>query len=458
MAADPQAPEPAPADAGPAAPVVTPFWKRVPALLSFPLQPACASWVLVAALVTGAARAWAVPAFPAQGAAAVALGLFAWLGAALVLARFVALVVERSASGFLSPRMWPRELGGGSWSRAMRMLAVVVLVPLAAAWLLSFLLPRALAILFVAAALPAAVIAIAQTDSLRAALHPRRVAQTVRLLGPRYALLGIAPALSLPCAHAWLLSCLPELSAPPPGAAAPSHLLAGAVAAGWGLAAGYLLLLVAALTGYAMLQYSAALGVAVTGPGEVREGRADAAARYARRSREALIQRLVADGDARAAIDLVNEELSLRPRDISLHMRLRALLLQEGSQVRIEAHATRFLEILLAAGNSGNALELAQQMRREQPGFDVPDPGQRIALARAALEHGDTALAAEMVHGFDKRFRGHPLSADAFLVGARLLLLWGREPQAREMFAYVVRTAPPGPCAEEAKRYLARFA
>jgi hypothetical protein len=439
------------------APAITPLWRRVPALLAYPLQPACAVWILAGALATAIVRGGVLPSFAPEGAGAVGIGLGSWVGGGLIVARFASLVVERSAGGFLEPRMWPRTLAGGSWARALRLLAVGLLLPLALSWVLARLLPQPLPLLALALLVPAALAGVVQTDGIAVAFDPRRGAAMARAMGSWYLVLCLAPAIALAIDRAWMLACLPDYTPPAPGATAPSAAALGANAFVWGLGTGYLLLLAAASVGYAMYEYNAALGVAVTGPGEVRLGRSDTQAHYARRQREASVARLVAAGEIGEAISAVNDELRQRPRDIVLHAQLRTLLLHEGAQVRIAAHAERFLQILLESGNGARAVALLHEVRASQPAFDIREAGQRVALARAAIDGDDTALATELVHGFDKRFPGDPLVPEAFLLGGRQLLLWGREAQAREMFAHVARIAPPGPVAQEARRYLARF-
>jgi tetratricopeptide (TPR) repeat protein len=223
--------------------------------------------------------------------------------------------------------------------------------------------------------------------------------------------------------------------------------------------ANYFFILTCALIGYAMYQYSEVLGVAVVGPGEAgAPGGATSAAAHARRQREALIGKMVAAGEIREAIELINNELRERPTELSLHVRLHTLLLHEGSRPKIEAHAERYLELLLAASNTREALALWEQTRAMFPAFAPRDPAQWTLLANEALAAGKPAVAAELIRGFDRKFPGHPKVPDAYVIGARLLLQGAQPAQAQRLLAHVVSMYPNTPAAEEAKRYLERFA
>jgi predicted Zn-dependent protease len=222
----------------------------------------------------------------------------------------------------------------------------------------------------------------------------------------------------------------------------------------------YFFVLTCALIGYAMYQYSGALGIEVIGPGEVRGAGAarPSAAAHARRQREALIGRMVATGEIREAIELLNAELRERPNDLSLHVRLHKLLLHEGSRPMIETHAARYLELLLDAGNRRDALELWTATRAMFPAFTLRKAAHWTMLADEALAQDKAEQAAQIVKGFDKRFPGDPAVADAYVIGARLLIQGGQPAQAQRLLKFVVASYPDAPAAREARRYLERYA
>ena len=166
---------------------------------------------------------------------------------------------------------------------------------------------------------------------------------------------------------------------------------------------------------------------------------------------------MIEAGEFREALELLSDELRQRPNDLSLHVRLHALLLQEGSRPRIEDHAARYLELLLAAGSLKEALALFQQTREMFPEFLPREPARLPQLASAAIDVPDPKLAALLVRGFDKKYPGHPSIPEVYVVGARILLLTSRTREAKALFQHVTATYPQSAAAAQARLYLARF-
>jgi tetratricopeptide (TPR) repeat protein len=490
------APAPAPADGAAAAlpdgaiGVVVPFWQRMPRLFLFPLQRppllrnlAVSALSCVLACVVFAQIVSGASATPAETLAGVARA-FGWMllicgGGTLYIAGFCFEVIERSSSGYLDSRAYPPQEAGANWSRPLKMFLVLVLVPVFLG-ILGHFGPRWLGVLLLIAwalLLPASVMVMALTDSFADAVNPARCLQTALAIGAPYLLLfvylvllnfGFNEVLGVVLRGAGTIVHV----APAPAAQAGGHAAAVAPEVSVSLAGlsvmvftvvvvfNYFFILTCALIGYAMYQYSDALGIAVVGPGEVRGpvGAASSAAAHARRQRETLIGKMVAAGEIREAIELLNAELRERPSDLSLHVRLHKLLVHEGSGPMIETHAARYLELLLAAGSRRDALELWTSTRSRFPGFTMRDPVHWLALADEALAAGKPDQAAEIIRGFDKRFPADPRIAEAYVIGARVLLQGEQPAQAQRLLKYVVAHYPATPAALEAKRYLARFA
>jgi hypothetical protein len=224
------------------------------------------------------------------------------------------------------------------------------------------------------------------------------------------------------------------------------------------LVSNYFLVLTCALIGYTMYQYSGVLGIAVVGPGEARSAAPISAAAHERRVREAMIGKLIAAGELKEAMELLSDEMRLRPADLSLHVRLHTLLVHEGSRPRIEAHSERYLELLLAKSNLNEALALYEETRAMFPDFTPHDPGRLPQLAAAAIDALKPDLAAQLIRGFDRKYPGHPKIPDVYVVGARIMLQADHAKEARRLLEYVTSNFGDSPAAVEARRYLVRFA
>ena len=454
---------------------VTPFWQRMPRLFLFPLQPAPLMRNVIAA-VGFCVVAWFT--YPALATAPLRAGLtmvLGWAVASFFIAHYAFLVIERTAFGYLDSRRYPRNEGAVDWRRPLKMFVVMLLVPALIIIIGHLILPGVLVLLLLLAfalLLPASVMVMTMTDNFSEAVNPMRCLQTAMQIGAPYLLLCLFLLMLLIGSQQTLHVLLPGPTAAAPHAAAagavtpeapvPPVVLESTFSLGFAwlvvsLVGNYFLVLMCALIGYAMYQYSAVLGIAVVGPGDARVRGSTSAAAHARRVREAMIGKLVAAGEFHNAIELLNEDLRERPNDLSLHVRLHTLLLHEGSAPRIQEHAERYLELLLTASNFKEALKFFEQTRERIPSFGPRDPGRLPQLAAAAIEAGKTPLAAELIRGFDRKYPGHPKIPDVYVVAARLMLQAQRTSEAQALLRHVANSYRDSAAAAEAKRYLARF-
>ena len=450
-------------------PPVMPFWQRMPRLWLFPLQRAPLTRIVIAAVVLCVAMGFLAPQFASAPLRTGFLTVVSWVGATLYIAQYAFLVIERSSAGYLHTRSWPVSFEKGDWRRPAKMFVVLVFMPFLILLVGTLLLRSPLLVLLVMLVfvllLPASVIVMTMTDSFFDAINPVHCANTALRIGAPYLLLclfllllviGSQQAMHLlvpgPTAHP---PPAPDLPPAPP--AEPSTLGFVFTLFVITLVGNYFLVLTCALIGYVMYQYSAELGIEVVGPGDGAGRGPISSAAHARRVREAMIGKMVAAGEVNEAIGLLSEEISARPSDVSLHARLHTLLLHEGSRPRIEEHAERYLEMLLAAGNQRDGLELYEKTRAMFPAFTPRDVARLPQLAAAALEVNNTALAAELIRGFDRKYPGHARIPDAYVIGARVMLLSGRTQEAQALFTHVARTWPDTPGGQQARRFLPRF-
>lgn len=415
-----------------------PFWKRIPRFFSFPaylpplLRNLGLSVLLAVAITSGMPLVAALVA----------------LISAVVIVRYGFLVIERASQGYLRPEDYPPMIGSPHAWRPYKMFAVLVLAFFALGLLVAltrsgFVLT--LGLVLIALALPASVMSMAQADSLREAMNPVRLANIALRIGAPYLVLCLFLFLLMSGSNTAFELVEPLLE---------RHvwLLAGASS----FVGNYFFLIMCALIGYVMYQYHDELGVAVTGPGDsgrpVLKGRVDLAAR----SRDALVGQLVADGDLPAAVSLVAEALTEKPNDLSLHARLRRLLVAQSDALRLEEHSDKYLALLVRSGNLGEALTLVEEEAARRGQFQPREAALIPPLARHALEHGKPQLAASLLRGFDKRFPGAPETAEVYLLGARLMHEAARDDaRARRMFEHVIASWPQQPAAAEAARRLA---
>lgn len=458
----------------PAAPV-TPFWQRMPKFFLFPAHKATLVRIAAAALAYGVAG-WvfgrSLFTSPLTGALLLAAVTTA---ASVFIARYGFLVIERTAAGYLYPDQYPPFAEQGSPYRPYKMFLVLVVVPIAIGFVSAlFSSPLLMVVLFIAFALllPASAMVLTMTDSFFEAINPARSIEIARKIGKPYfalCLFLLLVLLSAQQAADWVLPRLLESQLEGHrqklSTGATPQAVAGAVDGTMGLAlfalgfiGNYFFILMCVLLGYAMYQYADRLGIAVVGPGEARTiGRVSSAA-HRRRVRDALIGQMVAAGEIREAIDMVNEDLRERPNDLALHGRLHKLLLLEGSVPRIEDHAERYIELLVSTDNAREALLLVEAAFARKAEYEPRKLELVAPLARAALAAGKPQLAAQLIRGFDKKHRMHPEIPNVYLIGAQLMLQSGAPAeQTHQMLAHLMAKYPQHPAATEAKRLSERL-
>jgi hypothetical protein len=455
---------------------VTPFWRRMPKFFAFPAARPALLRIAAAALAYGVAGWIFGRSLLGSPLFATLVLLVVFVATAVFIARYGFLVIERTAAGYLHPAQYPEFGEQGSPYRPYKMFLVMMVVPIAIGVVSAvFTSPLLMVVLFVAFALllPASSMVMTMTDSFFDAVNPAACMQIARKIGKPYLALCLFLLLVMLSSQQAADLILPRLLGPQVeaqakalGAGATPQALAGALGRTMGLAffvlsfiGNYFFILMCALIGYAMYQYADALGVSVVGPGEARTLGRVSSSEHRRRTRDALIGQMVAAGEIREAIDMLNDDLRDRPADLSLHARLHKLLKIEGSTPRIEDHAERYLELLVRTDNIREALPLVEAAFARRADYEPRTVEMIVPLARGALAAGKSRLAAQLIRGFDRRHRAHPEVPNVYLLGAQVMLEGGAPPaQAQRMLAHVIEQYPQHAAAAEARRLSERLA
>jgi hypothetical protein len=449
---------------------VEPFWQRMPRFFAFPASAAPLMRNAGSAALLGAGVWLAFRMLPSAPLLAALTALLAYALGLFVIARYGFVIITRSSAGYLHPARYPLDLADGA-DRAGKMLLLLLVVALSigfvsialrSAFLLDVLL------LACAVLLPAATMVLTTTGSLVETLDPGRSVQVVRAIGAPYVVLCLFLLLLLVGSNQAIDWILPKLL---PGEAELRHAAAvarsrgalaldaaGPLALGTfaiGFVGNWFFLSMCALLGYTMYQFAPALEIAVVGPGDRALGGRASAVSHARRSREALIGQMIADGELHEAIELVRSDLSDRPNDLALNGRLLRLLLADGAAALVEDHTQRYLALLIRSGNLREALALLEDTWLRTPGFAPRDPRDVAPLARAAVSATRLSVAARLVRGFDRRHPDHADIPAVYLLGAQILLHCGRDARkSRQMLEHVIKRYPQSPAAADARRFL----
>lgn len=335
--------------------------------------------------------------------------------ASIYLAYYGFVVIECVAQGYLHPDQFPRARPIHPW-RPLKLAAIMLTAFFAIAVVTvatgdgAFTLAADVA---VALLLPACVMTLAVTDSLRQAINPRRVFELARRIGAPYLVLFVFLLLLMGGSQQAF-----ELVAPVLGE---SVWLLGLASSFVG---NYFFLIMCALMGYVLYQYSDALGLPVSGPGEA------ATAESAGQRREAVLARLIAGGDVDGAIDLIERELAQRPDDVSLHERLHRLLQIAGDRARRDSHLERYLDRLYRRPEQ--ALALAREVLAQDPDWTPASGALVVRLARAALDAGQFDLVLALTRDFETRHADDDSTPTVMLMRAEALSRSGKPGDAQQ--------------------------
>lgn len=384
----------------------TPFWLRLNSFFGFPLQREPLIYALLLALL------------------GLPMGLFiklgmlpglvlAMLGFLLAVSRYAFKVMALASQGLLRTQDYPRHDDQDWKPLPWKLFALLVLQGM----LLGFVGRRSMALymalnLAVSLALPAAVMVLVQSMSLRQALNPFLQLATMQAVGWPYLLL---------CAFLFLLSM---------GAPMVLGVLLPAVGAWLGLPVVLLVLsyfawVMAALMGYVMYQSHEALGI------ELAPGGGDSVLdapsnlppeKLAERQDDALVGQRLAAGDVAGALALAAQRVQAQPESLAAHRRYHKALLQSNDAATLATHGERMIGQLLARGERGEALRVWMACHARAPGFALSEASQTLALAQAAWAGADAEGALALLKGYDRRYRGDPRIADAYELIVRVLV------------------------------------
>jgi tetratricopeptide (TPR) repeat protein len=443
---------------------VEPFWQRIHKFFTLPFDRA------VLLRIAGLAAATVVAlALVLLGGFGVLLAVVAVLAVLVVGARYGFKIIERSSKGFLRPSDYPlSDEDLVSPYLPYKFVAINFVFGTLFAILTAIARGNEFVALFIwlllfVVVVPAATMRLVITGSLRGALIPGELVALIQRIGKPYAAL----AAFIFCADLCRTYGMVALGVAG-GLGGGALGLAGGAKAGLGfgglalvffMSAGfwYFTYVICALIGYAMYQYADRLDISVLGPGE-RSLRSKATARTVdikARTRDALIGQMVSAGEIKEAIDLLSEDLSERPADLSLHARLHRLLVAEGSSLTIDDHADKYMTLLVKSQNWREALELFDESIARRADWVPRDVANIVPLAQAALRAGKPKQAGLLIRGFDKKNPNHPDIPRAYLVGAQIMAEYAGKPdEARRILEHLVKRYAGDPAATEASRYL----
>ncbi|MFO7786975.1 MAG: DUF4013 domain-containing protein [Halospina sp.] len=373
---------------------VPPVWERLPQIFAYPFKPACLTTLGLAAILY------------LIGLVVPLLGLLLVIAAWVVLYKFAYDVLEATARGWMDPPEIQRK--SNSWVLVKTFLLFLVLgfAVTGIAVVTNSLTLVAAAAIFIVLALPAAIITLAMSNSLMAALNPGTWVSIMRSVGFPYFIASLL-LFMLSVSQGMAESLVAGLFGPS---------LAGQV--GIFLIGGYFLIASFHLMGYLVYQHHDMLGVE-------QEVTAADRARAANPDLSPLLQEvegLVAEGSVDEAIERLQKELrqsGLQPEE---HERYRKLLRLQGRTDELLAHSREYISTLLyGLEQPKKAMSIAEEALRVDASFQPEHPKQVRDLARLADQYDHHELVIRLTSPFGRQNPKHPHLPENYFLGAKAL-------------------------------------
>lgn len=408
-------------------PEIEPVWNRIPSFFAFPFQPS------VLAVLGGFTVLYALAFLPIP-----LLSLVIWLLAWMGVYKYAYEVLANTATGDLGP-----PEGGYNTSTdyvAFKHVGLMLIMMIATFWVAlssgSAVMTWAV-ILFFVLAWPAAIITLAMTDSLIAALNPVTWVSVIGRIGWPY----LAASVFL-----FLMEISEKIA---------NSLVAG-LTGGAGLigvligffVSAYFLVATFHLMGYLVYQHHEELGVEVDEPIERNDAMSEDESLVAR-SRE-----LVQEGQIEEALGLIREHLRGKGGVPAVHDQYRKLLqLREDRDALLE-HGREYVGLLLHGfQDERKALRVTDECLAMDPEFRPGDPDDIRVLVERADQFGMERVVLHLTNGFAKRYPNHRDIPAVHLLAARYLAdKRGEDRMALDVLRDLQKRYPEHPLREEIDR------
>jgi hypothetical protein len=338
----------------------------------------------------------------------LSLGIVSWLGFVASLGAVIKYsygALYHTAQGYLEPR----ETGLNPMSSTVlgKQYAVFVVVGLVAAAVEGWFGEAAANVLNIAYSfcIPASIMALAMTQSFRAAVNPVMWVQLISRIGWPYLLM---------CVFLLLLS----QSAPYVFAAAVSAMPRWTLVGISSLVVGYFIIVMFHLMGYVLYQYHEALGYEVRREFESKKTSGPVSP-YAEIERE--IDILLFEGKAADAALRLSEISQERALSMPLHERYQKLLHLLNDVPALVEHSGRFITLLLQEGQGKKALDVYRATVEKHADFQPRADSEVDQLAELAEQQREYAWALRIMDRFAQRFPHSELIPKVYLRAARLM-------------------------------------
>lgn len=384
-------------------PEIPPFWHKLNAFFLFPFQ----SKPLVYALFLSLC-ALAVTVSPL-------IAFFTLLGILLATARYSFKVAAMASMGVMRSADYDSTASDPGWTYLpWKFLGVLVVHGLVIGFMARASEGLAdLGSLVSSLLIPATLMVLIQSCSLRSALNPAELLRAMAAVGWPYLLLCVFMLLlsmGMPMAWALLVPLAPKTLIAP-------VLMFVVVYFSW---------VTASMIGYVMFQNHQKLDIdlvkepeeAVSGTGQ---GRPENPVAKLARERDAEVATLIREGQVREAYDFAYDWQRVNPDSLADQRRYHRVLLLTDKKDTLVWFTQKYIQSLLKERKGQEALQAHAATLAKAPDLVLESAELTLELAQLAWKSLDHKHAMALLKGFDKRYPRHPAIPQAYELISRIL-------------------------------------
>lgn len=384
-------------------PEIPPFWHKLNAFFLFPFQSKPLTYAAFLSLC-----ALAVTTSPL-------IGFFTVVGILLATARYSFKVAAMASMGVMRSADYDSTASDPAWTHLpWKFLGVLVVHGLIIAFMAQASEGLAdLGSLVSSLLIPATLMVLIQSCSLRSALNPAELLRAMAAVGFPYLLLCVFMLLlsmGMPMAWSLLVPLAPKTLIAP-------VLMFVVVYFSW---------VTASMIGYVMFQNHQKLDIdLVKEPEEVLagtgQGRAESPTARLARERDAEVADLVREGQVREAYDMAYDWQRANPDSLADQRRYHRVLLLTDKKDTLVWFTQKYLQRLLKERKGQEALQVHAATLAKAPDLVLESADLTLELAQLAWKGLDHKHALALLKGFDKRYLRHPTIPQAYELIARIL-------------------------------------
>ena len=287
--------------------------------------------------------------------------------------------------------------------------------------------------------IPATLMVLIRSFSLRSAINPLELLATITGIGMPYLLLCLFLFLLMQGAPMTLGMLLPVM---------PKFVLAPMIT----FVIIYLSWVMAAMVGYVMYQSHEELDIdPLKAPEGVRAEPQDPVAAEAKR-RDAAVARMIQDGDMQAAVENAREWQRTGYDSVPDQRRYHRVLKLTDETGELTRHAQHLIPLLVRNQREGEALEIWSSCFKRSPQFKLESADTALALAQTAWRNMQSRHVLALLQSFEKQYPGHPQTPQAQELIVRALKQGEDLPEpALRVFIRMKSRYPGHPSTQEAE-------